>query len=326
MRIEHTFATTLPAPTGSFLVGRTSVPSEHRVIWIWYPSTGGPPADYLPPPVRQQVERSRVTLVNKFFTRDLSKVRAHCAKDPDVSPQQRSYPVVLMTAGLGFSTLAEDLASHGYVVAGFDIERAPQNNPENFSGEEKQRVAQGLQDAAITEMQIVLMQLAELNASGKFAGRLDLTRVGAIGHSLGGATVAQFCAGDLRCGAGIDIDGALRRRVVETGIQRPFMFLMSDHRNDNDPESLRIKADIQSVYDRLPRDGRLRVAIRGAKHFGFSDDAVLKSRILLALFGIHGRRQLEVTAYCAHSFFDAYLKGEALQIRSPRYPEIEVLE
>jgi len=62
---------------------------------------------------------------------------------------------------------------------------------------------------------------------------------------------------------------------------------------------------------------------------------VLKSHIVLGglrmvrVVGIEGRRQLAVTAHCVHSFFDAYLKGTSdsrLDLSSPLYPEIEVLE
>ena len=80
----------------------------------------------------------------------------------------------------------------------------------------------------------------------------------------------------------------------------------------------------------------MRIAIRGANHFTFSDDgALLKSHVMrgvlrvLGKLGIDGRRQLAVTAYCVHSFFDAYLKGASvsrLNLPSPLYPEIEVLE
>ena len=39
---------------------------------------------------------------------------------------------------------------------------------------------------------------------------------------------------------------------------------------------------------------------------------------------IDGRRQLAVTSYCLHSFFDAYLKGTTAhpQLVTPLYPEI----
>jgi hypothetical protein len=188
-------------------------------------------------------------------------------------------------------------------------------------------------------MSFVLDQLERLNtsdASGKFTGRLDMTRVGVFGHSFGGAQAAQFCHEDARCKAGIDVDGRLFGSVVQAGLHQPFMFLLSDHGDSSDPVSRQIWANIQSIYDRLPPDGRLRIEIRGANHFLFSDDgALLKSRVVrgvLRVFGklgIGGRRQLAVTAYCVRRFFDAYLKEESvsrLKISSPLYPEIQVLE
>jgi hypothetical protein len=111
---------------------------------------------------------------------------------------------------------------------------------------------------------------------------------------------------------------------------------MSDQIRSTDADTRRILGNIQSIYDRLPVDGRLRVAIRGANHFTFSDDgALLKSGLVrgaLRLFGqlgIDGRRQLAITTYCVDTFFDGYLKGggvSRLTISSPLYPEIQILE
>jgi dienelactone hydrolase len=380
--LEHRTEVTLPTPTGSFAVGRAiydwtddvaldelaPVPGTKRelLVWIWYPSAAGHSAgmmdDYLPAPLRAEVERARGALISRFLTRDLSQVHAHSIRNSDVSPQQRSYPVVIMRAGASaevwnYSTLAEDLASHGYVVVGFDapyrtnvvvfpdgrvMRRRPENNPElclGVTGQEQDRCVNKLLTAWTADIAFVLDRLERLNtsdASGKFTGRLDMSRVGVFGHSFGGATAAQFCHEDSRCMAGIDVDGAPHGSVIQAGIRRPFMFLLSDHSRESDPESLQILANIQSIYDRLPADGRLRIVIRGANHFLFSDDgALLKSHIvlrtlrMLGILGIDGRHQLAVTAYCVHSFFDAYLKGAGvsrLKISSPLYPEIEVLE
>jgi dienelactone hydrolase len=254
-----------------------------------------------------------------------------------------------------YSTLAEDLASHGYVVVGIDapyrtgrvifpdgrvIERRPENNPELFEGEELTRLADKLLAAWTGDIAFVLDRLEQLNTSdstGKFTGRLDMTRVGVFGHSFGGAQAAQFCSQDSRCKAGIDVDGSLHGSVIQAGIPKPFLFLLSGHGDfSSDAEIHQIQADIQSVYSRLPPDGRLRVSIRGANHFTFSDDgALLKSHLvrgLLRVFGklgIDGRRQLAVTTYCVRSFFDEFLKGtedSRLKISSPLYPEIQVLE
>ena len=378
--LEHRTAVTLPTPTGTFAVGRAlydwaddetldtlaPVPGTKRelLVWIWYPSAAGQSAamhDYVPAQMRAAAAPGGGLL--RLLTRDLSKVHAHSIRDADVSPQPRSYPVVIMRAGASaevwnYSTLAEDLASHGYVVVGFDapyrtysvvfpdgrvMRRTPENNPELCEDQEQAQQARCVNKvltAWTADIAFVLDQLERLNVSdptGKFTGRLDMTRVGVFGHSFGGAQAAQFCSLDSRCKAGIDVDGSLHGSVIQAGIHKPFMFLLSGQGDfSSDAEIRQIQADIQSVYDRLPADGRLRISIRGANHFLFSDDgALLKSHIVLrtlralGVVGIDGRRQLAVTVYCVHSFFDAYLKGTSvsrLNISSPLYPEIEVLE
>lgn len=220
------------------------------------------------------------------------------------------------------------------------IARTPENNPELFEGEELTRLANRLLAAWTGDMAFVVDRLEQLNArdpSGRFTGRLDMTRVGVFGHSFDGAQAAQFCSQDSRCKAGIDVDGSLHGSVIQAGIHKPFMFLLSGHGDFSSGAEVRqILADIQSVYDRLPADGRLRVVVRGANHFTFSDDgALLKSHLFRGVLrvsgklGIDGRRQLALTSYCIASFFNAYLKGASVsrvKISSPLYPEIEVLE
>jgi hypothetical protein len=124
--------------------------------------------------------------------------------------------------------------------------------------------------------------------------------------------------------------------VDRDGVQQPFMFLLSAHIHGTDPESRRVSGDIQSIYDHQPAGRRLRIAIRGANHFLFSDDgALLKSHLVMGalraagLVGIDGHRQLAVSAYAVRSFFDAYLKRSGrtpVHLDSRMYPEIEVLE
>ena len=376
--LEHRTAITLPAPTGPFAVGRATfawtddthsdplapVPATKRqlLVWIWYPAAppqpSKTPAEYLPAPWRDALERNTSALFTQFLTRDPSHVRTHSLPDAAVSAQQPSYSVVFMRAGLAaltadYTTLAEDLASHGYVVVGFDapyrtivvvlpdgtvIARTPQNNAELFSGSEQEQLATKLVYAWSADMSFALDQLERLNASdpaGRFQGRLDLQRVGVFGHSLGGATALQFCHDDSRCKAGIDVDGAPLGTVIREGVTHPFMFLMSDHGTEPEAETRPVQANIRSIYDRLPPDRRFEILIRGGYHFGFSDGALLKSHIvlgalrILGMVGIDGRRQLAVTSHYVHTFFDAYLKGPSgaqLKISDPHYPEIQVLE
>ncbi|MEO8999256.1 MAG: hypothetical protein ABI227_04615 [Rhodanobacter sp.] len=373
---DHGRHTTLPMPTGSFAVGRMMYrwsdatqpdamaplqgATRDLVVWIWYPAVkqaaAAPTEDYLPVAWLAALVRYRGLLMSNLLDRDYARIHTHSLRHAEMSPRQPTYPVVIMRPGLAaltteYTTLAEDLASHGYVVVGFDapyrtqvvvfadgtvVDRAPQNDPELFGAEQGERIAGRLVTAWVAEMGFVLDRLTRLNAAdpaSRFAGRLDLARVGVFGHSLGGATAAQFCHDDARCKAGIDIDGAPYGSVVHDGLDQPFMFLMSDHGDASDADSRRIETNIQSIYDKLPSTNRLHVMIRGANHYDFSDGAIVKSQIVLGMLrilgvvGIDGRRQLEITAYCVRRFFDVHLKhaDATVGIPSSHYPELQLL-
>jgi predicted dienelactone hydrolase len=143
VRWEHGSDMTLPKPTGRCAVGRTSfmwtndtltdelalAPGTKRTVfvWMWYPaSTTQPaaPAEYLPAAWRSAQGASMGTLMREYLNRDFAPVRTNSVVDPAVSSEQSSYPVVVMRPGgaltTEFSTLVEDLASHGYFVVGFD--------------------------------------------------------------------------------------------------------------------------------------------------------------------------------------------------------------
>jgi dienelactone hydrolase len=373
---EHQTEIILPAPTGHFAVGRTTYtwvnngetdelapsPGAKRelVAWMWYPSaaaTTATPAEYLPAPWRKALAEHSGVLMSRFLTRDLALVRTHSTSRPDVSPEQRSYPVVIMRAGGGalttdFTTLAEDLASHGYIVVGFDapyrtfvvvlsdnrvIIRPPTNDPENLPADQANRLINRLLLLWTSDTAFVVSELKSLNAanpSDKFTGRLDMQRLGMFGHSFGGATALQFCHDDPRCKAGIDLDGAPYGNVVQEGLKQPFLFILSDHsREIADPASQRILADFRSIYNRLP-SGRLFLTVRGANHFSFSDQMLVKSHYVIGLLqelgvsGLEGRRGLAITTDCVHTFFDVYLKdapADLLNKPAQLYPEVQVV-
>jgi len=368
MGVDHTRETILQTPTGPFAVGRTTYfwsdpvrvdpmapqagTKRELAAWVWYPAAPKQPSDtpddYMPAPWRNAMNGGWfITLMN----RDSSRVRAHSLRDAAVSPEQRQYPVVLMRPGLAalttsYTSLAEDLASHGYVVVGFDapyrslvvvfpdgrvIKRAPQNNLDLVGGAQTVPLANALLEDWTADTGFALDKLEQLNASdpsGRFLGRLDMQRVGMFGHSLGGATALQFCHDDSRCKAGIDVDGLPLGGVIAGGVTQPFMFLLSDHSGESGAEKLQVMGDMRSIYDRLPADRRLMITIRGANHYGFSDDT--KNQVAMGLMRTLGRkmgghRQIAITEHYISTFFDVYLKGApASELTSiERYPEVE---
>jgi len=187
-----------------------------------------------------------------------------------------------------------------------------------------------------SDTQFVVDQLYRLNAGhppSRFKQRLDLGRLGIFGHSFGGANALQFCHDDSRCKAGIDLDGEPLGSVVREGVTQPFLFLLSDHGDLSAPEPRKVITDIESIYDRLP-NGRLLLFIRGANHFSFSDQILLKSQYLVSLLqglqksGLGGRRGLRITTDYVHTFFDVHLKGmPASLVENLRetYPEVQAV-
>src|SRR5262245_32246733 len=205
---DHYRDVTLPAPTGSFAVGRaTDVwrdDARELPIWIWYPavkSAGAKPADYVPRywlDALGQRPRSRIgAVMGTLLARDAARVHAHGLVDAPVAPAQPAYPVVILRGGLGawttdYTTLAEDLASHGYVVVGFDapgrtgvvvfpdgrvVERSPENNPETVATEAARvEIANRLLDGWVRDVGFVVDRLGAINMSrtGPFSGRLNL--------------------------------------------------------------------------------------------------------------------------------------------------------
>lgn len=361
--------TTLPPPTGSFHVARVErywrrslppqplspdAPSAELVVWIWYPATNdsATPLDYLPPPwlaVRQHDTRFPFSLLR----RDVARVHAHSVRAP-LSLQRRAYPVVILRGGLGaelldYTTLAEDLASHGYVVVGFDapyrtsvvvlpdgrVVRRPNDfNPETLTESARRTLADRLLAGWVADTRFAIDELSRLDAhdtTGMFTGRLDLGAIGIAGHSLGGATALQVCHDDARCRAGIDIDGLPLGSVVRTGVSRPFMFLFSDHAADaGSAEDRRVAKDVEAIYGSLPPNDGYLVTIHGAGHFNFSDQALLLEPHLFRLAGglgpIGQRRALRITTEEVHRFFDVYLQHAppALLAPPPEFPEVRV--
>lgn len=122
----------LPAPTGRHGVGRVSFewvdqgraeiyssnPQDRRelVVWVWYPAAPDPDAEraaYLPEPWAPS---------GQFLGLDAAGLLSHAVAGAPVAGEQPRYPVLLLSPSgfppLLLAAIAEELASHGYVVVG----------------------------------------------------------------------------------------------------------------------------------------------------------------------------------------------------------------
>jgi predicted dienelactone hydrolase len=370
---QHNHAVLLPAPTGPFGVGRVEYDwvDESRIdtfassaglkrelpVWIWYPTdptAQGEPAPYLPPAWLRAREQDTFAeaLLAAFFTQNLAAVHGHSQNRVSVASQHPQYPVLVMQPGLGpllsdYTALAEELASHGYIVVGstptysasvvvFADGRVVHGTPagnvsETASPKEAKRVLDELITVWTADDQFILNQLERLNAAGSdsmFAGRLDMQAVGVFGHSFGGATAAEVCRRDARCKAGIDLDGYPYGDVVQTSIDQPFMFVWSEPAANADEGWQQASRDTRAIYAGLSHGG-YHLMIKGSRHFNFSDYALEWSPILKMQGGlgpIDGQRGLAIVEDYVLAFFDKYLKhSDAPLLAGPvsKYPEVQ---
>jgi predicted dienelactone hydrolase len=372
--LDHSRVTTLPAPTGSYKVGRViydwidaarfngyasvAGTKQELAVWLWYPATVTPssqPAEYLPAYWRSALEHHQGFLLSRLLSRDLSRVRSNSWSDATVSSRKPQYPLVVLRAGGGalssdYTSIAEDLASHGYVVVSFDAPyrtvvtafpdgrvaiRNTQSDFDSMPYKIAEKAATQAMGIWVEDLEFVLGRLKELNANdpaGRFEGKLDLQKIGIVGHSLGGATAAQFCHDDAQCKVGIDIDGIPFGSVVQESLHQPFFFILSDHRKESGEEAPVVQAKMESIYNKLPAETRWQVMIDGANHFSFSDQMFTKSPVMikaLQTVGVIGpldkRRGIEIADACVRTFFDVHLgdapASDLISLLS-RYPEL----
>lgn len=373
LEVKRHSVVALPAPSGPYAVGRVAydwtdrsradpfAPSQNArrelVVWIWYPATATPgakPGPYLPAAWARALEEGHG--LGDVLFQSYDAVRAHAIVRAAFSPRRTRYPVLILEPGLGriapdYTTLAEDLASHGYVVAGItptysasvvvfpdgrtvqSVPGATAEDPSYTTPAAMRRGLNRLMTVWARDVVFVMNRLSRMDAANgsMFRGRLALARMGVFGHSFGGATAAQVCSADVRCKAGIDIDGDPYGSVTTTGLAVPFMFIHSETQGASDCYShpcVNSDRDLRAMLRGTPAGAGFILSIKGTRHFNFTDDAVLFSPLLrpMGLLGsISGARGLRITAAYVRAFFDTYLEHKSSSLlRGPSraYPEV----
>ena len=149
-----------------------------------------------------------------------------------------------------------------------------------------------------------LSSLPPGSAAGKLAARLDLTRLGVFGHSMGGVTAGQFCVEDRRCRAGLNLDGIPQSgTMIDTPLNRPFLMVYSARPG-------RLGAN-DAIYRRAAKP-YIRVDVANTLHLSFIDmifwSGPLRDR---GAFGtIAPDRAAAITRAIVREYFDQTLLGK----------------
>jgi predicted dienelactone hydrolase len=339
-------ALSLPAPTGPFPVGTASVhlvdeeradpwrPDERRqlMVSLWYPALPyGAPAPYTSEAVSAAIVESSGIPVDPAI---LTTVTTHARTDAPALPGRR--PLVLLSPGAGLSresltSLAEDLASRGYVVAGVDHTyeaRAVVLPDGTVAGcllcEHENTAALGARVARgrAADLELVLDELTR-GRLWRHAPAIDARHVAVVGHSLGGAAAAVALTEDPRVDAAVNMDGTFQVDFPATGTERPFLMLGSASHEEGASDG----TDWPDNFARLGAESRW-LQVPRASHNSFTDQIMFLDQLGVPLPGgtVGGERGVEITTAYVGAFLDRHLRGlpaPLLDAPSPAYPEVE---
>ncbi len=361
----------LPVPSGPFGIGRigyewvdpsrpdtySGLAEAHRdlMVYLWYPTPrteGGRTGPYLPGAKQMDANPEVHRRVGDEFGAAWALIVSgglvsHAVENARIAKSPKPFPVVLFSHGLGsvgfaYTSLIEDLVSHGYVVASIEhtytamaivfpdgrvVPFHQEGVPVGLTLEQRFQQMQASAGLAITEgahdIVFVLNKLTEVNSQNAqefpLAGRLDLNRVAAMGHSAGGAFATLACQMDQRFKACISLDGALPPIAAfpeyGKGFTQPVLLLEIDHSDqrrgfDAAQEAAYIKKKTAQL-NACPT-GSYDVVLKsaGLNHGSFSDVPLLfasgkKTETGEALYN------LRATQAFTRSFLDKYATHDA---------------
>ncbi|MCX2953687.1 alpha/beta hydrolase family protein [Lentzea sp. NEAU-D7] len=337
-----------PEPSGGFAVGTrvlqwtdpdrpetfTADPQDRRTVvtQLWYPARNSPAdtrrAQYLG---RTEDEARTVSEalargvgLPGFLFDGLPHARTRAVPDAPVAGEGGRFPIVLFSPGSGGvrtqnTAWAEQIASHGYVVAALDhpydsaavvladgrtITTATVSTGDR---DEDDRLAEDWTAIRAADLGFALTRLEGLDrgdGADPLAGRLDTGRVAATGHSMGGAAALQAARQDHRVDAVIDLDG-YPRGPLTPDLRQPALALTQAITPDTDPRYL---PQLTEVLTRGTATN-YRLTIPGAAHLTFMDGPLYLPPVP-ALVGSLGRDESQrVVAAATLAFLDSFLRN-----------------
>ncbi|TDO69526.1 platelet-activating factor acetylhydrolase isoform II [Kribbella sp. VKM Ac-2571] len=349
--VQRSEPVALPETTGSFQVGRrtyewTDTPRRdpysngprRLAVWLWYPvakDTTGRHVQYAPDDWSGLHLKAPISVFQGPFDTLQDRALDRVAVAPG------RFPVVVLMPGMGLSApmyaaLAEDLASHGYLVAGVTptysanltvlggqtVESKPDANPPNL-GESTEGAMQ------VGDHLVGVWAADARFAAGMVAKELPNsveTAVGAsyVGHSFGGAASLEACRLDARCAAAVDLDGMQFGDVVTKGVKAPIMLLGADD------------SCITSVCGPDAKDGQDRnralsllkastgtawcATVPGTRHFNFTDYGVYYLAYPLRRFLPLGKADPRHALTITNGYLNTFLSHAIYKTAAPGAP------
>ena len=170
------------------------------------------------------------------------------------------------------------------------------------------------------DMSSVIDALVKWNKTTFLSNHIDISKVGAFGHSQGGSAAGQALLDDKRIKAAINVDGTQWGSMVDTMMTKPFALLSSDlpdsHPNFN-----------KHAYHNGSTTDFYNAKILNSAHSNFMDIPLMVNLRMINEAGtINPNKASKITTDLVVDFFNKYLNNKPKEILSlqEKYQELEI--
>ncbi|ANP56564.1 acetylhydrolase [Streptomyces griseochromogenes] len=345
----RSFQGTLPAPTGPYAAGEDVIHlTDASRPDPWVPSSGprqltvtmvypavpgtGTPAPYMTlAEAAGSIQHRKMPASSGVTPQNLSSVTTHAFDG--ARPQSGKYPLVVLSPGfedprMTLTSLATDLASHGYVVAlvGHTYEDSGetlangQTPPCAICDDPATLDFDSVTASRALDVSFVIDQLTHGNTAWPLAHLIDKHEIGMAGHSIGGAAAAATMIADPRVRAGVNMDGTFHPAPMPGQINRPFLMLgaAANHSPGGHDTAWGQTWAALGGYKKW-------LTVAGADHTSFTDLDLLLEEAGFPTPPLSPERGVVITREYVTAFFDQTLKGihrPLLDGSSPNNPEV----
>ena len=339
----------LPKPAGKYGVGRqlTFLSDENRkreiAVWIYYPADALKNLSEEPILPQKWAEGYRNSLekrLGKSAANALLSAKTNSKTGAEILSAKEIFPVLIFAPGANwlptdYSATIEEIVSYGYVVVAFSASPlSPVVLKSNGQIVDSQKVDDSTYALIAEDFRFIANQLEKLNqdSSLKIKGQIDLNKIGAFGHSIGGAAAVLAASGEPKIKASANLDGDFAGDSINAAPAQAILYLTTEPPNlsgapfekwDEDRSENRRKG----VWEKIRANSVEAFRVRMAKmyHSNFQDAALLPPDSIPENFrktrfgAINGKRGVELTTKLLIEFFDSQLKSSV----SDKFAEIE---